>query len=273
MAHLVYVARPCDGLVLAEAREGTSSVPEIVKSQVLKLLRSLHGVATQRSIEVGGYMVHLACQDGVCFLALFNMVYPRNLAFAFLEEVAQSFQEELKRTFGTGSVDYRSRIDTICQPYYFMSFERQMSRLRAEYRDHKSGRALGRLDASSGLTRSASSTLSASKSTSLSDFLGECQECQDVSPESKSLSSSKTEAWTSGLRLLLMCAVVFLALSLACVGREEQGGGLMLSGSLAAVALLACGCGCLAGNRQTCSPKWLAEPLAMQDFAHAEDML
>merc|ERR1719394_1705719 len=84
--------------------------------------------------------------DGVCFMSLFDKGYPKNLAFAFLEDVHRLFQEELKREFGTGSVDYRSHIETIDKPYYFIKFDRQITKKKTEYRDPKSSKALGRLN-------------------------------------------------------------------------------------------------------------------------------
>merc|ERR1712151_922138 len=79
-------------------------------------------------------------------MALFDNSYPKNLSFAFIEEIHRLFQEELKREFGTGSVDYRSHIETIEKPYYFIKFDRQITKKKAEYRDPKSSKALGRLN-------------------------------------------------------------------------------------------------------------------------------
>ena len=82
--------------------------------------------------------------------------YPKKLAFAFLEDISRLFNgelllamfnqcyeidtpilltylfiipflEELKREFGTQvGVDYRSQIECIDKPYYFIKFERQI---------------------------------------------------------------------------------------------------------------------------------------------------
>merc|ERR1711920_688450 len=85
-------------------------------------------------------------ENGICYMALFDKNYPKNLAFAFLEDIHNLFQQELIREFGTGSVDYRSHIDTIEKPYYFIKFDRQITKKKAEYRDPKSSKALGRLN-------------------------------------------------------------------------------------------------------------------------------
>merc|ERR1719230_1593204 len=94
----------------------------------------------------GDFIFHYKMEDGVCYMALFDTSYPKNLAFAFLEEIHRLFQEELKREFGTGSVDYRSHIETIEKPYYFIKFDRQITKKKAKYRDPSSSKALGRLN-------------------------------------------------------------------------------------------------------------------------------
>merc|ERR1719230_2119885 len=94
----------------------------------------------------GDFIFHYKMEDGVCYMALFDTSYPKNLAFAFLEDIHRLFQEELKREFGTGSVDYRSHIETIEKPYYFIKFDRQITKKKAEYRDPNSSKALSRLN-------------------------------------------------------------------------------------------------------------------------------
>merc|ERR1712232_481141 len=57
------------------------------------------------------------------------------------------FQEELKREFGTGGVDYRSCIETrVEKPYYFIKFDRQITKKKGEYKDPSSTKALNRLN-------------------------------------------------------------------------------------------------------------------------------
>merc|ERR1719436_2207620 len=98
------------------------------------------------SVEGAGDFVFHYMVEGVCYMSLFDKGYPKNLAFAFLEDIHRLFQEELKREFGTGSVDYRSHIETIDKPYYFIKFDRQITKKKAEYRDPKSSKALSRLN-------------------------------------------------------------------------------------------------------------------------------
>merc|ERR1719191_824677 len=79
-------------------------------------------------------------------MALFDKAYPKNLSFAFLDDIQRLFQEELKREFGTGSVDYRSHIETIEKPYYFIKFDRQITKKKNEYKDPSSTKSLNRLN-------------------------------------------------------------------------------------------------------------------------------
>merc|ERR1719469_549588 len=98
------------------------------------------------SVECSGdYVFHYTLVDGVCYMALFDRGYPKNLAFAFLSDINRLFQEELKREYGTGSVDYRSHIDCIEKPYHFIKFDRPIAKKKLEYRDPNSSKALSKL--------------------------------------------------------------------------------------------------------------------------------
>mmetsp|Transcript_27746 Transcript_27746/g.60674 ORF Transcript_27746/g.60674 Transcript_27746/m.60674 type:complete len:226 (+) Transcript_27746:89-766(+) len=147
MAHVTYIARSCDGLILVETWDDTNKVSGQIKTQAKKLLQRLHNMPPRCSVEgAGEFIFHYKMEDGVCYMALFDKSYPKNLAFAFLEDIHKAFQEELKREFGTGSVDYRSHIETIEKPYYFIKFDRQITKKKAEYRDPSSTKAIGRLN-------------------------------------------------------------------------------------------------------------------------------
>lgn len=97
---------------------------------------------------LGGFVFHYRIEDGVCFMVLCDQCYPKGLAFAFLEDVIRAFQEELKIEFGTYSVDYQSRIDTIEKPYHFIHFDRTIKKLKDEYKDSNSSKSLHRLNQS-----------------------------------------------------------------------------------------------------------------------------
>mmetsp|Transcript_39771 Transcript_39771/g.127429 ORF Transcript_39771/g.127429 Transcript_39771/m.127429 type:complete len:226 (-) Transcript_39771:266-943(-) len=147
MAHVTFIARSCDGLILVETWDDANKVHPQQKQQAKQLLRKLHNMPDRCSVDgAGEYVFHYAMKDGICFMSLFDKSYPKNLAFAFLADIQGLFQEELQREYGTGAVDYRSRIETIEKPYYFIKFDRQITKKKAEYRDPKSSKALGRLN-------------------------------------------------------------------------------------------------------------------------------
>merc|ERR1719159_321197 len=151
MCELTYIARAGDGLVLAETwddmnNRGLSSF----KTQAKKLLKQI-GVqgSTRCSIDAQGYTFHALVGDGITYLTLTHASYPKKLAFAFLDDVSQEFQEELRREFGTqAGVDYRSKVETIEKPYYFIKFDRIIAKKRQEYRDPSSSKAMSRLNES-----------------------------------------------------------------------------------------------------------------------------
>jgi len=136
-----------DGLILVETWDDNNKVSKPVKDQAKKLLTKLHNMPPRCSVEgVGDLVFHYLMDNGVCYMALFDKSYPKNLSFAFLEDVHMLFQQELQREFGTGSVDYRSHIECIEKPYYFIKFERPIAKKNAEYRDPKSSKALSKLN-------------------------------------------------------------------------------------------------------------------------------
>eukprot|EP00928_Gymnodinium_smaydae_P091432 TRINITY_DN75141_c0_g1_i1.p2 TRINITY_DN75141_c0_g1~~TRINITY_DN75141_c0_g1_i1.p2 ORF type:complete len:225 (-),score=65.02 TRINITY_DN75141_c0_g1_i1:68-742(-) len=146
MAHVTFVARSMDGLILVETWDDSNKVSPQLKSQAKQLLKRLKNMPPRCSVDAAGSSIfHYKMEDGVCYMAMFEKSYPKNLAFAFLDDIHRLFQEELKREFGTGSVDYRSHIETIEKPYYFIKFDRQITKKKAEYRDPSSSKALSRL--------------------------------------------------------------------------------------------------------------------------------
>eukprot|EP00405_Crypthecodinium_cohnii_P041509 CAMPEP_0206560000 /NCGR_PEP_ID=MMETSP0325_2-20121206/20749_1 /ASSEMBLY_ACC=CAM_ASM_000347 /TAXON_ID=2866 /ORGANISM="Crypthecodinium cohnii, Strain Seligo" /LENGTH=225 /DNA_ID=CAMNT_0054061649 /DNA_START=188 /DNA_END=865 /DNA_ORIENTATION=+ len=147
MAHVTFIARSMDGLILVETWDDSNKVQPQQKQQAKMLLRKLHNMPDKCSVDgAGDNCFHYTMADGICYLALFDKSYPKNLAFAFLEDIQKLFIEELKREYGTSSVDYRSRIETIEKPYYFIKFDRQITKRKSEYRDPTSSKALGRLN-------------------------------------------------------------------------------------------------------------------------------
>lgn len=149
MALWTCVARLTDGLPLVETWGDASHVSGRQKSEATELLTRARGLTSTRgSFDcAGGYVFHLFMGDGLSYLVLFERCYPPNLAWIFLEDVRQLVQEDLKREFGTGSVDHRSRIDTLEKPYAFQRLDRQIGRLRSEFQDPYSSKSIEKLKA------------------------------------------------------------------------------------------------------------------------------
>jgi hypothetical protein len=61
--------------------------------------------------------------DGIVYLVIAERTYPQKLAFVFLKDLDDCFQEELKNSYGTtGGIDYLSKIETIESSYSFIKF-------------------------------------------------------------------------------------------------------------------------------------------------------
>lgn len=135
-----------------EARQSANPGEQDARRQAQQLLARLHSMPPSFSADcAGGLVAHVRISDGVCYLGMFSASYPYPAAFAYLEEVRALFVEELKNAFGWGAVDYRSHIEHITKPYYFVHFDRKISRISGNYRDPTFGKALNKV--SSDLTQ------------------------------------------------------------------------------------------------------------------------
>lgn len=148
---LTFVARASDGLILSETWDsGHSDSLALFKQQAKKLLARLKNAPARCSVDGGTaahpILFHYIVDGGICYLALGGKSFPKRLVFAFLEEVHRAFLEELKRHYGTGSVDYRSQIETIQKPYFFITFDRVVQKKRADFRDPNSSSAMSKLN-------------------------------------------------------------------------------------------------------------------------------
>ena len=97
-------------------------------------------------------------QDGIVYLTIAERSYPQKLAFLFLKEVAECFQEELKNSYGTtGGIDYLSKIETIENSYSFLKFgmhssptyprvERVIAKKRKDFRDSNAKENIDKLN-------------------------------------------------------------------------------------------------------------------------------
>jgi vesicle transport protein SEC22 len=128
------IARQEDGLVLVETWEDARSRLGEAKKVLGGLGRSVANKFTVDVDEQGVF--HCLSENGLVFLAACSRGFNKRVAFTYLEELARAFHEELKRVLGsTTSVDYRSFIETINKPYYFITFDRTIQKKRQEFKE------------------------------------------------------------------------------------------------------------------------------------------
>lgn len=184
-----------------------------LKNAAYEILRRVkYGLQLCSLDGYGGFIFHYRIEDGVCYMVLCDQCYPKGLAFAFLDDVIQAFQEELKREFGTFSIDYQSRIDTIEKPYYFIHFDRTIKKLRDEYRETNSSRSLHRLNQSlyhvSGIMQQ-----------NINDLLlrGDSLDTVCRKGDDLKVASRRFEGVAASLNMLTMMRCGALAMALICI--------------------------------------------------------
>ena len=80
-------------------------------------------------------------------MILSELNYPQKLAFLYLQDIANSFHQELQNTYGTSAgIDYLSHIETIESSYKFLKFERVINKKRKEYRDASAKQNIDKLN-------------------------------------------------------------------------------------------------------------------------------
>jgi len=148
---LTFVARVMDGLILVASMD-TSSMGDarghekidMCKSDAKKILKKLNPRSVAKcSIDSGQFIFHYMIEDGICYLTLTDKGYPKRLAFLYLEEIHEAFVEELQRDEGS---EWRSKVDTVSRPYYFIKFDKVIQLKRKDYADPESRGALRRLN-------------------------------------------------------------------------------------------------------------------------------
>lgn len=135
MPKLTFIGRVSDGMMLCATYEEKSEEVNTLTMLAKQIMRKLNkqaaaGVLDTQSRHAFFYKV----EDGIAFLTCAEANFPKAQAFGFLDAIIAEFQEELKKTFGSGgSVDYRSKLETIDRPYFFLKFERQIKKRKQEF--------------------------------------------------------------------------------------------------------------------------------------------
>ncbi|KAJ3007517.1 SNAP receptor [Thoreauomyces humboldtii] len=134
MIQSTLIARVADGLFLAADQESYDMTEH--KNQAKQLFKRLSPQSDQRcSIETGNLVFHYLIEFGVCYLCLCDRSYPRKLAFAYLEELQQEFQEQ-----------YGDQVGTVARPYAFVKFDSFIQKTKRQYKDSRTQRNLNKLN-------------------------------------------------------------------------------------------------------------------------------
>ncbi|CAJ0941302.1 unnamed protein product, partial [Mesorhabditis belari] len=127
MSLLTLIARVRDGLILATSIEGADGGDaNMVKysNQAKMLFKKLNPAQTAHTIESGPYQFHYVIKGAICALALCDRQFPRKLAFAFLDDVANEFLSQ-----------YATKVDSVARPYHFLEFDSYIQQAKRKYAD------------------------------------------------------------------------------------------------------------------------------------------
>ncbi|KRX38167.1 Vesicle-trafficking protein SEC22b [Trichinella nativa] len=130
MIHMTLIARVRDGLPLATSIEGDEQSDIGISkftSQAKMLFRKLNDQSPKQcSLETGNYYFHYIIDKNVCYLCLCDAAMSRNIAFAYLEELA--------REFCAGNA---GRIESVTRPYHFIEFDSVIQNVKRKYVDYR----------------------------------------------------------------------------------------------------------------------------------------
>jgi len=147
------IARRSDGMILCESWDTQSVEPKHVltelRIQATDAIKRMHSAAeeTRRlTVDLGkGVDLHILLKGLVVYAALCRQdrVPNKRLAFIYLEEIDSSFLNYLGRTFGSehAVTNFSSQIQSVSKPFHFVTFDRNVSRIRIDYQDGRSDKA------------------------------------------------------------------------------------------------------------------------------------
>jgi len=134
------IARKSDGLIFCEVMDDEDNDKNFwfVRNQAQEFLKNMKSTQNQCTVNLDSqyYIMHYQINDNVVYLAITTKKYPQKLVFSFLSDIDKGFNEELKNQFGTQSVSYYSKLETIDRANYFIKFEKFIKKKRNEYLDN-----------------------------------------------------------------------------------------------------------------------------------------
>lgn len=138
MVRVTMIARLGDGLPLCEGVDVEKSNDlDVCKGQAKTLIRKLGNTnrpEPKLSYESGPFVVHYMIEGSVVYLVVCDRKYPKKLAFKYLEEIKQEFENL-----------YRGQVDTVVRPYAFIKFDTFIQKTRKLYMDTRAQRNMMKL--------------------------------------------------------------------------------------------------------------------------------
>lgn len=146
----IIISRKSDGLIFCEVMDDLSDKNfSFIRNKAqafLKTIQTTNNPLCTVNIDSPNYVFHYKINENVVYLVIAEKKYPIKLAVCFLNEIDTGFTEELKNHFGTQSVSYYSKLETISRANYFIKFEKFIKKKRAEYLDQDSMTNVDRLN-------------------------------------------------------------------------------------------------------------------------------
>lgn len=135
------IVRLSDGLPLCEGLElDKIANMEMYKQQAKSVIKSFAksnrtAVPPKMSVESGNYCFHYLNNSGVCYFTLAEKLYPKKLAYQYLEELYREFTSL-----------YHSEIESVARPYAFIKFDKFIQKTRKLYLDTRTQRNMTKLN-------------------------------------------------------------------------------------------------------------------------------
>ena len=83
-------------------------------------------ITLNSSISIRSYVI----DEYLCFLVICDDKFQQNVAFAFLLDLKELFHDKLKAEYGSQSIDYRSKIETIDKKHAFIKYGKRLIEIR-----------------------------------------------------------------------------------------------------------------------------------------------
>ncbi|XP_014669564.1 PREDICTED: vesicle-trafficking protein SEC22b-like isoform X2 [Priapulus caudatus] len=102
------------------------------QNQAKMLFRKINEQSPIRcSIETGPYVFHYVMNAGVCFLVLCDQNFSKRVAFSYLEDLRNEFDQQ-----------HGSKVQSVARPYSFIEFDTYIQKAKKNFTDSRARRNL-----------------------------------------------------------------------------------------------------------------------------------